>query len=419
VREAQRGDPTNERCSERLERVLSVARPVRDIFEERVDEAEIPAWCEKRGWAPFLLSLDESSLVRCEARGLETVLPLLPDAPRDLRELAREVTAVTALPDLQGSTPLAEKSVSRVRYRKRAQLSRLLAAMEGMARRAERIVDVGSGSGHLTRLSAEHFGKSAVGLEREADRVASARARVKNESLATFVTMDAREGLSFYASDLAIGLHPCGELGDRLVQAAAGARCDVALVSCCLQKISAPVRAPLSTVAAGFELGKAQLGLTNLTAQPLGIEASIEVTVRTRETRYALCRLLQARGVMVEPGAEMRGINRRRAVAGLGAVAERALALRQLPPASATEIAHFEGLARKQYGTVRRLSLPRNLLSRLLEALVSLDRGAYLEEQGLEVQVMTLFDRAVSPRNIGVFASRFAERLPEAAFRCS
>jgi hypothetical protein len=52
------------------------------------------------------------------------------------------------------------------------------------------------------------------------------------------------------------------------------------------------------------------------------------------------------------------------------------------------------------------------MLARLVEVAVALDRAAALEESGQHVQVATLFNRAVTPRNIAVFASRAAERLP-------
>ena len=50
-------------CAGRLSRVLGGALPVRDILEQRVDEAAVPAWCAKRGWAPFLLALPGALLL--------------------------------------------------------------------------------------------------------------------------------------------------------------------------------------------------------------------------------------------------------------------------------------------------------------------------------------------------------------------
>ncbi|HVJ15244.1 MAG TPA: methyltransferase [Polyangiaceae bacterium] len=405
-------------CTQHLARMLAVTLPLQDILEQRVDDGVVPAWCETRGWSRFLLSLGDEAVRAAEAHGLATVLPNLAGAPLDLQALAKEVTAVTRLPRVAGSTPLDAEALRNVRLRKRAQLSSLLAAVAPMASVAGRIVDVGAGSGHFTRLSAELFQRQAVGLEHNPARVESAQKRAQQASCrATFVTVDARSALQFSPSDLAIGLHACGELGDSLVTAAARSGCELALVSCCLQKISTPKRTALSSAARGLDLRREHLGLTNLTAQPQGVEASIGVTIAARETRYALGQLLRARGIVLEPGAEMSGINRRQANAGLRTVAEKALALRELPPPTASELAHHEAAAARDYAFIRRLSLPRSMLSRLVEVLVSLDRATHLEEQGLEVEVATLFDRGVSPRNIGIFASRSRARLPRPSER--
>jgi len=395
-------------CGEQLLRVREVAAPVQDILEQRVDDARVPAWCETRGWTSYLLALDDTQLKHAEAHGLAAILTS--DAPRDLLALARDIAAVTTLPRVAGSTPLGQEALRNVRLRKRAQLSGLLSAVAPMAEAAQRIVDVGAGSGHFTRLSADLFQRQAVGLERNPERVAAAQRRSGGE-LTTFVAVDARDGLRFTPHDLAIGLHACGELGDRLVQAAAFAQCDLSLVSCCLQKISAATRVPL---AQGLPLRREHLGLTNLTAQPRGVESSIDVTIAARQTRYALGLLLRARGLDIPPGAEMSGINRRQASAGLSVVAAKALALRELPPASGAEVAQHLAVAAQHYSLIRRLSLPRSMLSRLVEVLVSLDRAAHLEAHGLHSAVVTLFSRAVSPRNIGIFASRDRARLPAA-----
>jgi len=48
----------------------------------------------------------------------------------------------------------------------------------------------------------------------------------------------------------------------------------------------------------------------------------------------------------------------------------------------------------------------------VVELSVVLDRAALLEESGYAVRVATLFERAVTPRNISLFASRDASRLP-------
>jgi SAM-dependent methyltransferase len=275
-----------------------------------------------------------------------------------------------------------------------------------MAARARRIVDVGAGRGHFTRIAADCFDVEALGIEREPERVSAALALAEG-TRALFVAFDAlQEDLAFAPDDLLVGLHACGELGDRMILSAANAPCDLVLVSCCLQKISGPVRAPLSQRAAraGLVLKREALGLTNLTARPVGVESSLEDMLTARQHRYALLCLLRARGLDVLPGEEMRGINRRRARLGLGELAARALSLRGMAPATEAEIRAHEEAARLAFSRMRRLSLPRSMLARPTEVCVVADRAAALEERGHDAEAAIVFDPDVSPRNIAILA---------------
>ena len=399
-----------------LERALATLRPVLDIIAERVDDAEVPAWCRVRGWDTWLLALSDADLNRSEAAGLSCVAESLTQLPPDLAELAARVREVSALPTLRAvNVASAREDVRGVSQRKQQQLSALLGSLGSLVTSARRIVDVGAGSGHFTRLSALHFSRDALGLERNPERVARAqqRAYTGSEFVAQFAVVDAlSDGLELRSDDLAIGLHACGELGDSLVQAVAESGADLALVSCCLQKIREPERRALSRQAAGFVLSKDVLGLSNLTSQAVGVEASMEHNLQGREARYALRQLLRARGLLIAPNAELHGINRRRAQVGLAEIAARALAQRGLAPATPVELSHFEAEAKRHARVIRRLSLPRNMLARVVELCVVLDRAARLTESGHFVRVATLFERAVTPRNIALFSSRDASRLP-------
>jgi hypothetical protein len=400
-----------------LERVLDTLLPALDIVAQRVDDALIPTWCSSRGWAEYLLGLSQQDLERCEAEGLAVIAESLPGLPPSLRELAARVRELSELPALDAPSVTQNQDFRGVSQRKQQQLSALLGALTPLVAQASRIVDVGAGSGHFTRLSARHFSREALGLERNAERVARASSREQADVgapfSAQFAVVDAfRDGLALRPSDLAIGLHACGELGDALVRAVADSGADVALVSCCLQKISAPERVALSRAACGFALHQEILGLSNLTSRAVGVETSIERTMQARQARYALRQLLRARGLEIAPGAEMHGINRRQAHAGLGEIAARSLSQRGLAPPSEAELWHQEREASQHFHAVRRLSLPRNMLARVVELSVVLDRAAHLLERGYTVHVATLFERAVTPRNISLFASRDGARLP-------
>lgn len=392
---------------EQLKRLLAVLRPVLDIASSPVEDAAAPGWCEARGWSEFLRSLSDAELEDCEATGLDSDVLRLARAPQDFRQLFAEVRAVTRLPRLEArplSIPTA--ALRGVSERKREQLQILLGALAPSAARAARIVDVGAGSGHFSRLSAELFQRRTVALERNATLVHSGSESVTHRSrevgalAVEFVTADVtREPLALRPTDLAVGLHACGELGDELVLAGAQARCELSLVSCCLQKLQARERKALSNTANGLRLGRAELGLTNLTLRREGVEASLEDNLRAREARLAVRRLLAERGLEVRPGEEMRGVNRRRAHAGFRELAARVLASRALPPPTDAELSLHGENARREYASIRRWTLPRHLLSRLVELAVVFDRAALLEEQAFDVEVAQLFDGAVTPRN--------------------
>jgi len=400
-------------ASDRLREALSVLAAALDIVEGPVDGAEPPDWCTQRGWAEFLLSLGARELAACEEHGLEAGLRNVPGAPRELLALAASVRQVTILPRLGvRAVSLPPAALRGVPARKREQLGALLGAAAPLAARAVRVVDVGAGSGHFARLAAELFQRKTLGLEREALRLRTAQRRAE-ERAESVGALDVRfaaadvgpDQLELESSDLAVGLHACGELGDRLVLAAGAARCDLLLCSCCFQKIRAPARAMLSRAGGAIVLKKPMLGLANLTSQVTGVEATLGENLRAREARLAVRRLLQSRGLAVAAGEEMRGVNRRRAQSGFSELARTVLAQRRLSPPTPAELRFHAHEAEREHASIRRLSLPRNLLARLVEVSVVLDRAAALEERGQCVRVGELFDQRVTPRNTVLLAT--------------
>ena len=406
-----------------LASVLGVLIPVLDIVGEPIESAEPPRWCRARGWVEFLLGLSERELESCERLGTANGLAQLTNVPAELMALGVAVERVTRLPRLaapRASVPQA--ALHGIGARKRQQLDALLGALAPLAESAERIVDVGAGSGHLSRLAAELFGRETWALDRDAERLRRGsqrnqqRTRSVGDLSVRFVQIDVgQEVLALEADDLAVGLHACGELGDRLVQAASTVGCDLVLISCCLQKTSAEQRLPVSRAAAGLALQKNLLGLTNLTSRTQGVEATLAANLRARETRLALRYLLRERGLELCAGEEMRGINRRRAQAGFDDLAHHALARLELPAPTEAELRAHAAAARRDYAIMRRLALPRNMLARLVELAVVLDRAALLEEHGRHVRLAQFVDQQVTPRNTVLFASSRFERLPTLA----
>jgi SAM-dependent methyltransferase len=402
----------------------------RDVLDARpVDDVPSPALVA-RGWAPFLSSLDDAELNALEGGGHEVAWPSR--TPSSLLDLARRIHRACALPSLLPSVcPPREEpraDARRERPRKRAQIEAFARLVAPLAAHATRVVDVGSGHGHLTRELAAQLALPVVGLERDATLAERARAlsrsRAREASPSFAVTDVLLDGLPLLAGDCAIGLHACGELGDAMAERAASLGASLVLVACCLQKRRALTRRPLCVFPApgagvapsstaeewpastSLELPRALLGLSNLTARDRGVEATRSENLAGRERRLALHALLSAIEPGLRPGAEIAGLNRRAAQGELPKLVARAFALRGRPPPSVEAIAAAAAHAHVSHAAVRRLALPRAMLARLLEVFVLLDRARYLEERGFDVAVGILFGEDISARNLALVASR-------------
>lgn len=382
-------------------RVLAAAR---DIIAERPARSAPPAWCERRGWTDFLAALPPDVVLRAERDGLAAHVANLPDAPADLVALARAVTAITALPPVE-SAASAVVDPRRASPRKRAQVAAFAALVGRLDASPLRVVDLGSGHGHLTRHLAVALGVEAQGWERDAARVAVA-ASLAGDRGARFVTVDARDAAgTLRSTDLVVGLHACGALGDLAVRAAGEAGAAVVVVGCCLQKREGD-RAPLvvaeGVTAPALTLGRAVLGLGNACDGDEGVEDDLATRITSRVHRIALRAALLAEGHEIAPGEEMRGVNRRRATGALDALVASACAVRGWPTPSPAAIAEAGRAAAASYERTRRWSLPRAMLARLLEVWIALDRAAWLASRGYDAEVVAAFDPALSPRNVAV-----------------
>ena len=373
--------------------------------------AGVPDALLTRGWASFLLALTGDELDALEIGGHDATWPAA--APRSLVALAEAAREVCALPMLVAPPSSLDAPARRLETpRKRAQIEAFAQVIVPLARGADRVIDVGSGHGHLTRDIAERIARPVIGLERNDALAERARTLPSTASPVFAVTDVLREGLTLGAGDCVIGLHACGELGDAMVESAARTGAAIALVGCCLQKRRASSRALLCAEAAA-EAGYAEvlclprdlLGLSNLTARDDGVEASRAENLAGRERRLALHRLLSLDGATLRLGAEIDGLNRRAAQRDLASLVTRAFAIRKRPAPAASAIEEAAAWARARHAQVRRLSLPRALLARVLEVLVLLDRARRLEAHGRDVTIGLLFPANVSARNL-VLASR-------------
>jgi SAM-dependent methyltransferase len=399
--------------AERFVRASEVLATTHDLIAERPGSTT-PSWVARRGWTAFLADLPDGALARCERMGLAAALTQpatgeeaegdeLASAPADLRALAEAVQLATAVPRVV-LPPLDARTVDRQRasLRKRSQVAAFIEIVKPLLPGLSRIVDVGSGHGHLTRHLGRELPLPVEGWEIDEGRVAVAET-LPHAHTATFRPLDVREHVGeLRRDDIVIGLHACGELADQAVRAAARTGAAVALVGCCLQKRRGS-RAPLSTSALP-PLGREVLGLGNVTLGEPGVEEPLEVRLRSRENRLALALLLAEAGAPGHAGEEMRGLNRRKATGALEDLVAACFDLRGLSAPDDRALRRAQEEARSLHHQKRRWDLPRTMLGRVIEVWVATDRAAALAEAGHEASVRQAFDTSESPRNLIVLA---------------
>lgn len=378
-----------------MDRATSTAELLREhraILDARPDGSSCPT-----PLLPFQSFLESLSDAQLDA--LECGAPWPSETPPLLASLVSRARAVCAFPE-PNVLPASRAPRRLETPKKSAQVDAFAARLLPLSRAARRVLDVGSGHGHLTRELAERIDRPVVGLERDRGLAERARSLPGAASFAERDVLD--QGIPAEPRDLLVGLHACGELGDEIVRTAAERGAAVALLGCCPQKRRDETRVPLCFTEP--VLPKRLLGLANLAARDQGVEASRADNLRAREARLALHRLLAARLGPMRFGQEIDGLNRRVAHAGLEVLVTRAFARLSLPLPSQDDIETARREAHEAYGRARRLSLPRAMLARVLEVFVLCDRARFLEERGFVVEVGPVFSDALSPRNLGLFA---------------
>jgi len=347
--------------------------------------------------------LDDERLDALERTGLAAAADDLADAPPGLRAIAtatRDVTSFDAA--LVGDGLVVDPQ--RASIRKRSQVAAFAELVRPLLPGIGRVIDVGSGHGHLTRHLARQLDVPVEGWEIDEGRVAVATTLPAADA-ATFRGLDVRDALGeLRPDDLVIGLHACGELADNAIRAAARAGSSVAIVGCCLQKRRGD-RRPSSSVDV-LPLTREVLGLGNVAPGERGVEEPLAVRLRSRENRIALRLILQASGVPTLAGEEMRGINRRRAVGSLDELVAACFTKRGLPLPSPSLVDAQAVAAARIHARRRRWELPRTMLGRLIEVWVAGDRAELLSEAGQTSELRLAFDAAESPRNLAVIARR-------------
>jgi hypothetical protein len=387
----------------RFDSLSSVLRDARPLWAPRPFTGLPVPWEQQHPrLAQWLRALTDEELDVLEG---ESQLP--DDAPPlgDWRPRLQTVSAVGPAP--RGKAPLDAPGLSRhVPGRKWSQIQAFgPAALHLLGERTTRLVDWCAGKGHLGRSLSAVTGLPSVAVELQAHLCERGAEHARRASVpCTFVEADvlsAPRPAALNGAALAVSLHACGVLTDRLLRHTLETGAGVAAAMCCYHNLAGQTRnTPLSARgrAAGLELNQHELRLAILNET---VAPNRERTGRRREMSYRLgldllLRRAHGKDVYTPLGPIPKGDLRR----GFGdfcqTTAER-LSL-PLPRSWDPALAETAGTVRARH--VRSLALVRGLFRRPLELWLVLDRALFLQEGGRDVSVGTFCSPTLTPRNL-------------------
>lgn len=338
----------------------------------------------------------------------------------------REIKRSTQLPQkkYQHFLSLPSWAFSRVKQKKQHEISILAQALKDIKneRSFQTLVDIGGGVGHFSRIMAHYFTTPTICVERDARLHELGKQRLekypipKDAGKLDFVALDfqghieqERELKTLFQKDhLTLGLHTCGPLAVRHIEAQAHFRAKGLLnFGCCYAKITESKDLCLSQHAKKNPVDLNSYALTLATRSHTEMSyADFCLKEKVKYFRYALALLLKEEfgvddfvSVGDSPARDYlsffsRYASQKISLLGLNSTKNPSMwdkFYRRFSTQKTLQKMFHADIIRWQYG-------------RALELVILLDRAVYLEEQGHQVELIEFFDEKLSPRNIGLLA---------------
>ncbi|WP_413111390.1 methyltransferase [Thaumasiovibrio sp. DFM-14] len=271
-----------------------------------------------------------------------------------------------------------------------------------------------AGKAHLGRVMADIHRRPVVSLEWQVSLCQQGEAYANKLGLP--VSMQCEDAFSaaaarhIHSEQHAVALHACGDLHTRLLQLVAQQKTRFVTISpCCYHLIKSERYQALSLLAQASEISLSRhdlrLPLQETVTAPNRVERLREIEMSFRLGFDLLQRsLTQLNRYIPVPNVKKAMLNQ-----GFEAFCRWAAEQKSLSLPNDVDYAGWLQQGQQRFKGVERMELVRQLFRRPLELWLILDRVIYLQEQGYEVSVQRLCERAITPRNFFIQAQRQAE----------
>lgn len=321
-----------------------------------------------------------------------------------------EISELTSIKKAQlEPTPLDKELGKKISKKKKHEISLITQYLKD--KNFLRAIDVGSGAAHLSSVLV------ANGLERSICIDSSAQyQRIGKEKLKKYAPeilekitfenkyIDHNSEFNITQNDLLIGLHSCGDLSVELLQAVLQKKKGSLLnYGCCYHKLS-PFKLNLSSQAKkkNLLLNNVALTLAAKGHKPQTKE-SFKQKIMVKTFRYAL-HLLNLK--LLGEGFKTLGNATKSDYAGSFIDYVTKYSPSTVEKISEKKVVEFyeSQSVQQEINSLLSLGIIRSQLARIVEIYIILDRALYLQENGMDVEVIETFDRSLSPRNISIYA---------------
>jgi hypothetical protein len=344
-----------------------------------------------------------------------------------LKDFINEASHLTKLSShtYEEHKPLPDWAFKKVKSKKRHEILTLAATIEklNIDNDFSHIVDIGGGVGHLSRVLAHYFGHNCLSLDqnKEFQEIGKKRlnkypipetaGNVKFVNLTFGEKKDEHDLKEVFSKDaLSLGLHTCGPLAVRHIQT--NLRYNTkALINfgCCYNKIESQEDVNLSQYSkkAPLFLSKYALTLATRGHNDMNYE-EFKLKKRVKYYRYAL-HLLLYKELNQKEFLTAGESNAKLYWQDFSIYAKNKLEVLNIDHnLTDQEIQAFYNREdiQKEISTMFHANIIRWQFGRVVEHYILTDRSLFLEEQGLKVKMEEVFNDQLSPRNIGIIATK-------------
>lgn len=373
-------------------------------------------------WVKLLdhLSPDQLYAVDCKK-----IIPEI--AGTGLAAFMQEAINLSELPVIPESPlpKMEDWAYNGMKKKKRHEIERIVPRLKTIKDRFDYVVDIGGGVGHLSRVISLYHSIPSISLDQDAYFQSIGEERLKKfrhpEGAASirFVNVtfghetEQTEKLQdvFKKNSFSLGLHTCGPLANHLIQNTLDHQ-SAGLLSfgCCYHRLNPETEFPLSRFYREHQLPKLNLYALSLATRSHAQmdRETFDTKERVKYYRYAL-HLFLMKHFHNKFFTEVGECHIRTYWAPFAGYIRSKLTELKLDHQYTDE--DFEQFyhdpeTQHELRVMWLCNLIRWQLGRALEVYLLLDRVLYLEENGYETIIEQYFEESLSPRNIGILATR-------------